>query len=338
MSDVFFDELEIAPPDLHLDINRGTHAQITGQALIRIEEILLERNPSGLLIYGDTNSTLAAALAAAKLHIPVAHVEAGPRLFDLKIPEEVNRIIADHTSALLFCPDVVSVQNLARENLVAGVHFTGDVMLDAFLRFSELAARKSSIIESLGLASTPYALLTAHRPNNTDSRAALARIVALLERSRVPIVWPLHPRTTAALKREDLWDAAHRDTRHRLIPAVGYLDILQLLNHCTILLTDSGGLQKEAYFCRRPTVLLFYVSPWPQILSTGWQTLCWKDDGIDVDLALAAIERYPTPHAHPEFFGSGQAASTVVDLLETNGWFGEPQSLAAAGVVEADAS
>lgn len=332
MSDVFFEELEIAPPDLHLDINRGTHAQITGQALIRIEEILLERNPSGLLIYGDTNSTLAAALAAAKLHIPVAHVEAGPRLFDLKIPEEVNRIIADHTSALLFCPDIVSVQNLARENLVAGVHFTGDVMLDAFLRFSELAARKSSIIDRLGLGSTPYALMTAHRPNNTDSAAALARFVELLERSRVPIVWPLHPRTTAALKREGLWDAAHRDNRHRLIPAVGYLDILQLLNHCKILLTDSGGLQKEAYFCRRPTVLLFFVSPWPQILDTGWQTLCWKDDGIDVDLALSALERYPTPHVHPDFFGSGRAASAVVDLLETHGWFGEPQRLAAAGL------
>jgi UDP-N-acetylglucosamine 2-epimerase len=330
MSGVFFEELGLPPPDLHLTIQGRRHGQMTAEMLARLEEVLLERRPPWVLVYGDTNSTLAAALAAVKLQIPLAHVEAGPRIYDIDTPEEINRIVADHAARLRFCPDLPSVQNLAKENLTQGVHFTGDVMYDAFLLYSKRAEERSTILDSLGLRDRQFALLTIHRPNNTDSADALGRLVELLRGSPLPIVFPTHPRTMAAFKRLGLWDEVNLLSNVRLIPAVGYLDILALTNTAEVVLTDSGGLQKEGFFAHKPVLVLFYVSPWPQIVESGWIELCWKDGGIDAGKAIDRITTF-RPSSYPgAIFGDGRAAARIADILEQQRWLGHATGARAA--------
>jgi UDP-N-acetylglucosamine 2-epimerase len=320
MSDVFFEDLGLPEPDLHLRIQGRRHGQMTAEMLGRLEDVMLELRPPWVLVYGDTNSTLAAALAAVKLQIPLAHVEAGPRIYDIDTPEEINRIVADHAARLRFCPDLPSVQNLARENLSQGVHFTGDVMYDAFLVGSRRAEKRSTILDRLRLRGGPFALLTIHRPNNTDSPDALGRLIELLQGSPLPIVFPTHPRTEAALKRIGLWQAVTALPNIHVIPAVGYLDMLALTNAAQIVLTDSGGLQKEAFFARKPVLVLFYVSPWPQLVESGWLELCWKDHGIDAARAVERITSFrPSRYSGP-IFGDGRAAARIVDVLEQQGW------------------
>jgi UDP-N-acetylglucosamine 2-epimerase len=320
MSGVFFEELGLPAPDLHLAVQGRRHGQMTAEMIARIEEILLERRPPWVLIYGDTNSTLAAALAAVKLKIPVAHIEAGPRIYDIDTPEEINRIVADHSARLRFCPDLPSVQNLARENLTRGVYFTGDVMYDAFLAYSRRAEEHSTILERLDLRGASFALLTVHRPNNTDSPQALGRLLELLRRCPIPVVFPIHPRTEASLKHHGLWEMMGGIGHLKLVPAVGYLDILALTNAAQVVLTDSGGLQKEAFFARKPVLVLFYVTPWPQIAESGWLELCWQHGGIDVARALDLITTFrPTTRPGP-IFGDGRAAAHIVDVLEQHGW------------------
>src|ERR1043166_560293 len=319
MSQVFFDELGLPPPDLNLDISTGGHGEMTGRMLIRLEQVLMERKPSCVITYGDTNSTLAAALAPVKLHIPFAHVESGPRIYDMTSPEEINRLVADHAATLRFCPDELSVRNLSKENITSGVYFSGDVMYDAFLRYGEIAAAKSPILDRLKLRAGEFALLTVHRPNNTDSPEALRRLLALFDRTPLKLVFPVHPRTENAFKRNGLWNDAQKKSCVILIPAVGYLDSLQLTRHASIVLTDSGGLQKEAFYAGKPCVTLF-TTPWPEIERAGWQVTAWGADGIDVSFALDQIGNYRPTDRRPELFGDGHAAKKVVDAMEQNGW------------------
>ncbi|GGD02702.1 UDP-N-acetylglucosamine 2-epimerase (non-hydrolyzing) [Pyruvatibacter mobilis] len=303
MSDVFFDELEIAPPAHHLGIGGGGHGRMTGRMLEGIEGILEAGRPDWVLIYGDTNSTIAGALAAAKLHIPVAHVEAGLRSFNKRMPEEINRILTDHVSTLLFCPTQTAVDNLASEGITAGVHHVGDVMYDATLDAREKARETSDIVARLQLEPGKYVLSTVHRAENTDSRDALGAVLDHLKAkaAEVPVVLPLHPRTAGAVKKHGLdFDGL------TVIDPVGYLDMAALLDGCAEVLTDSGGVQKEAYFHRKPCTTLRDETEWVETIEAGWNRL-WK--GAD----------FVSPRKDIADYGDGKSAERILDLIASAG-------------------
>lgn len=300
MSDVFFKELDIAPPDHHLDINSLGHGAMTGRMLEALETVMLAEKPDAVMVYGDTNSTIAGALAAAKLHIPVAHVEAGLRSFNRRMPEELNRIVADHLAALLLCPTQTAVDNLAKEGIAKGVHHVGDVMYDITLSAVARARGTSGILEREQLAPRGYAVATVHRAENTDDPARFERVIAWLERAAAerPVVMPIHPRTRKML-------AARGKPLHniRLIDPLGYLDMAWLVNQSAEVLTDSGGLQKEAYFHRVPCTTLRDETEWVETLEAGWNRL-W----IRPDFAL--------PRRDIADYGSGQASDVIVGHLK----------------------
>ncbi len=300
MSAVFFRELSIPEPAYNLDIHGGGHGAMTGRMLAAIEEVLAAEKPDLALVYGDTNSTLAGALAAAKLNIPVAHVEAGLRSFNRRMPEEINRIVADHASALLFCPTRASVENLAAEGIVKGVHHVGDVMFDATLFVRDAAMKDSAILERLGLVPGDYALATLHRAEATDDPARLAALISYLEREAGArsIVFPIHPRTRQAFARDGL--ASQRLT---LIEPLGYLDLHRLLASAAIVFTDSGGLQKEAYFHGVPCVTLRAETEWVETVANGWNRL-WTSPSF-------AEPRRPIAD-----YGEGDAAERIVAILD----------------------
>lgn len=272
MSDTFFEELDIPQPAHHLGVSGGGHGTMTGRMLEQIEAILLDERPDVLLVYGDTNSTLAGALAAAKLHIPVAHVEAGLRSYNRRMPEEINRVMTDHLSTCLLCPTDAAVANLAREGITDGVAQVGDVMYDATLFAMKRAQARSTILDALEVAPGSYALATVHRAENTDDPAGLRAVIDYLEEAGADgeVILPLHPRTRAALKREGI-----APSRIRLIDPVGYLDMHRLLAGARLVLTDSGGLQKEAYFHRVPCVTLRTETEWVETIDAGWNRL-WQ--------------------------------------------------------------
>ncbi len=300
MSQVFFDELRIAEPRINLGIHGGNHGEMTGAMLAALEEAILAVKPDIALVLGDTNSTLAGALAAAKLHVPVAHIEAGLRSFNRRMPEEINRVLTDHISSLLFCPTETAVNNLRNEGIVEGVHDIGDVMYDATL-FATAGAQGSTILDRLGIVARPYAVATLHRAENTDNRDVLTEIVAYLrERARdQAIVFPIHPRTQKLLKD---WGIA-LDGIIGCDP-VGYFDMHRLLQSAVTVFTDSGGLQKEAYFHRVPCVTLRSETEWVETVNAGWNRL-WKGpdyaprreivaygDGHAANRAIAVIANY----------------------------------------------
>ena len=286
MSDVFFDELEIPRPGIHLEIGSGPHGMQTGRMLEAVEGALQESEPDMVVIYGDTNSTVAGALAAAKMHIPVAHIEAGLRSFNRKMPEEINRIVADHVSDLLLAPTETAMKNLRDENLAERSHNTGDVMLDAVRFNARLAEAGSDVLERLNLQPGEYAVATLHRPANTDA-GNLARVLdvfAEIATDRIPVVFPAHPRTVAMLRKHDVeWK---KPERLLMIEPVGYLDMLQLLGHARIALTDSGGLQKEALFLETPCVTLRDETEWPETIAAGGNILT----GSSGSKVLEAVE------------------------------------------------
>ncbi len=216
------------------------------------------------------------------------------------------------------------MENLARENIRDGVYMTGDVMFDAFRRYAPVARERSTILSSLGVENGAFALLTVHRPSNTDDPESLQRLMALLERAPLPVALPLHPRTEAALKRHGLWDRARAIRGARITPAVGYLDALALVEAAAVVITDSGGLQKEAFFAGKPVVVLSDTTPWPAIRDDGWQFCAWRDGAIDVDRTVHAIGHYRPTSARGDWFGDGNAAARMVDLLESHGWLGRP--------------
>jgi len=308
LSAVFFEELHIPEPDYNLGIGSGPHGWQTGQMLIRIEEVLLEERPDWVLVYGDTNSTLAGALAAVKLHIPVAHVEAGLRSFNRSMPEEHNRVLTDHAADLLFCPTQTAVDHLAHEGIVQGVHLVGDVMYDAVLYNIVLAEERSDVLTRLGVEPGCDALVTAHRPRNTDDPARLRAIIAALEEIScdLPVVFPVHPRTRHALA--NLPPATHN---LRLIEPVGYLDMLMLEKHDRLILTDSGGVQKEAYLFAVPCVTLREETEWVETVQAGWNVLV----GADREAIVRAAREFRPIGDPPPLFGDGHAGERIVELL-----------------------
>jgi UDP-N-acetylglucosamine 2-epimerase len=308
MSQAFFDELGLPEPDYRLGVGSGSHGQQTGRMLERVEEVLLRERPGWALVYGDTNSTLAGALAAAKLGIRLAHVEAGLRSGDRRLPEEINRVLADHCSDLLFCPTPTAVTNLNREGIRAGVHLVGDVMYDSLLQHLPLAEEKSDALERLGVSSGVYYLATIHRAANTDDPARLADILEGLRRLHGPVVFPVHPRTRKAAEAASL---AMADGLLAVDP-VGYGDMLVLEKNARCVLTDSGGVQKEAYLLAVPCVTLREETEWPETLEGGWNILA----GTDPERIVSAATR-PAPEGRPALcFGDGRAAERIVRVLE----------------------
>jgi len=312
MSRIFFEELGIVEPDVNLGVGSGSHGWQTAQMLIGIENVLLKEKPGCVMVYGDTNSTLAGALAACKLHLPLAHVEAGLRSFNRQMPEEHNRVLTDHCSDLLFCPTQTAVDNLVKEGIIHGVHLVGDVMLDAALMFLENARHRSKILQELGLEVKSYFLVTIHRPSNTDVDENLRGILSALFELRDPVIFPVHPRTRSKLF--ELYGNSGLKGNHlnvRMIDPIGYLDMLLLEQNAKMILTDSGGIQKEAYFFGVPCVTLRTETEWVETVEAGWNCLV----GADKKRIIQALETFK-PHGKPEkFFGDGRASERIADVI-----------------------
>lgn len=306
LSQVFFDELGLAPPDYRLEAGSGTHAEQTARMLPGIERAVLEEGPEWVLVYGDTNSTLAGALAAAKLGTPVAHVEAGLRSFDREMPEELNRIVVDRLSALLFCPTETAVRNLEAEAITEGVHVVGDVMLDASLELAPIARERTHVLSDHGVEPGGYVLLTLHREANVRP-ASLARIVTAVNALDEPVVFPAHPRTWSALLEHGL----ELGPRVRTLAPAGYLDFAALASQARVVLTDSGGVQKEAYWHGVPCVTLRRSTEWVETVETGWNRLT----GDDPDAIVAAAREAKRPRDHPPLYGDGKASNRIAELL-----------------------
>jgi UDP-N-acetylglucosamine 2-epimerase (non-hydrolysing) len=309
MSDVFFDELGIPRPDYNLGIGSGTHGEQTGRMLIEIEKILVKEQPDLVMVYGDTNSTLAGALAASKLHIRVAHVEAGLRSFDRTMPEEINRVLTDHISDLLFCPTRTAVTNLANEGITDHVYNVGDVMVDALEKNRKIAEERSTIITDLDLTPDEFMVATVHRPSNTDNKENLSSIVKAFCSTGETIVFPVHPRTEKYLREYGLFDTLCEHVR--AIPPVGYLDMLKLMAYSGKILTDSGGIQKEAYMLGVPCVTLRENTEWVETVEDGWNVLVGADYGKIVD----AIMGFEGAGRQSGVFGRGDASERILEIL-----------------------
>jgi len=310
MSDVFFSELNIPKPDYNLAIGSASHGEQTGQMLIEIEKVILKEKPDMVLVYGDTNSTIAGALAASKLHIPVAHVEAGLRSFDRTMPEEINRVLTDHVCDLLFCPTETAVKNLKAEGITTGVHNVGDVMMDAVLYNSKIAEEKSTILADLNLNAGQYLLATVHRASNTDSRQNLTSIINAFVDCGEKIVFPVHPRTAKYMKQYGLWEKASANLV--LTEPVGYLDMLKLTGSSKKVLTDSGGLQKEACMLGVPCITLRENTEWVETVEAGWNVLV----GAEYGEILEQIREFEGAAVKTDAFGCGDACEKIYNLIE----------------------
>ena len=306
MSDIFFNELEIPTPKYNLGVGGGTHGQNTGRMIEKIEQVLMEEKPDWLLVYGDTDSTLAGALAASKLHIPVAHVEAGLRSFNRKMPEEINRIVTDHVSNLLFTPTQLATDNLAREGVAhSKIHLIGDVMYDAALYFGKKADRESIILKTISVKSKDYILATIHRAENTDDPIRLAEVLTSLAQSPLRVVWPMHPRARQRIQEFGL----SLPQNIIVIEPVGYLDMVMLERHSKLIATDSGGVQKEAFFHRVPCLTLRTETEWVELVDKGVNRLVICPSEGDYDFT-------PDENIFDEkIYGDGSAAKKIVDLF-----------------------
>lgn len=311
MSQVFFDELGLPQANINLDVRSGGHGQQTGQMLIEIEKVLEAQKPDWVVVFGDTNSTLAGALAAIKLHIPIAHIEAGLRSFNRQMPEEHNRVLTDHCADLLFCPTQTAVKNLHLEGLKAGVHLVGDPMYDAVLLFSQVAAQKSTILQNLGLKKGGYLLATIHRAYNTDDPQALSTLLAALQSLEETVILPIHPRTRKKIADFGLLDAK-KASNLRLVEPLSYLDMLVIEQNARMILTDSGGVQKEAYFFAVPCLTLRPETEWVETLEDGWNTIV----GLDAEKIRQCAQNTTTPSNPPQpVFGDGQSARKIIRIL-----------------------
>jgi UDP-N-acetylglucosamine 2-epimerase len=310
LSTVFVEELGVPRPERELGIHGGTNTDQTARMLAALGPLLRDERADVVLVYGDTNSTLAGGLAAAQAHVPVAHVEAGMRSFDRAMPEELNRVLTDHLADMLLCPSETAVENLERENAAGRVELVGDVMVDVALLFQPRALANTAPLESAGVAPGEYVLVTAHRAGNVDEPARLRALVDLLLTLPLPAVLPLHPRTRARLEAagwlHELEDAPHI----RLQPPLGYLEFTALLGHARAVLTDSGGVQKEAYLAGVPCVTMRDTTEWVETVQVGWNVLV----DLDAARAIAALERTPPPQ-RPPLYGDGRAGARVVAAL-----------------------
>jgi UDP-N-acetylglucosamine 2-epimerase (non-hydrolysing)/UDP-GlcNAc3NAcA epimerase len=312
LSRVFFEELRIPAPDRQLGVGSGTASSQTARMLTALEPVLADWAPDLALVYGDTNSTLAGALAAAQWRLPLAHVEAGMRSGDWSMPEELNRVLTDHASDLLLCSTATAVANLERESVHGRVELVGDVMADVSLAFAAVAEERSRALEEHGVEPGEYLLVTAHRAGNVDDPERLALLVELLEALPLTTVFPLHPRTRARLEAAGMMERLAAAHRLRLTPPLGYLDFLTLARHARAILTDSGGVQKEAYLLGTPCITLRPSTEWVETVELGWNVLVDLDRGA----ALAALEREARPGERPELYGGGHAGERICDVLD----------------------
>jgi UDP-GlcNAc3NAcA epimerase len=317
MSDIFFNELGIPAPKYHLGVGSGGHGEQTGKMLDGIEKVLLDEKPDCVLVYGDTNSTLAGALAAAKLHIPVAHVEAGLRSFNKKMPEEINRIVADHCSAMLFATTDTAVHNLRTEGFPESVIFqVGDPMYDAALYYAEQADKTTDILARLSLDKRGYVLSTVHRPENTDDPTRIRSVFnGLAEIAKeLPVILPLHPRTRHALEREGLM--AKVESELTILPPIGYVEMVALEKNAKLIATDSGGVQKEAFFYQTPSIILRDQTEWVELLALGWSLLITPTsqervvEGVRLGFQLAGETAQP--------YGDGAASDHIVSIMRSH--------------------
>ncbi len=313
MSNIFFKELNIPEPDYNLGIGSGSHAEQTGKMLLEIERILFNEKPDLVLVYGDTNSTLAGALAASKLHIKVVHVEAGLRSFDRTMPEEINRVLTDHISDLLFCPTETAVLNLKNEGIITGVYNVGDVMLDALEYNIKIAEEKTTVLDDLGLSPKEYLVATVHRASNTNSFKNLSSIINAFCNVDIPIVFPVHPRTEKYLKQYGLWDKLCENVK--VIPPLGYLEMLKLMAYSRKILTDSGGVQKEAYMLGVPCITMRENTEWVETVEDGWNVLV----GADYEKIRDAILNFEGANERGSIFGTGNACIDICEII--NGYF-----------------
>lgn len=311
MSDIFFEELRLPEPQYNLGISGGAHGEMTGRMMAAIETVLIEERPDLLLVYGDTNSTLAGALAAAKLWIPVAHVEAGLRSFNMRMPEEVNRVVTDRLSALLLCPTETAVQNLNAEGRTDGVHNVGDVMYDAVLKFASFAESGATAIDELGLGGRDFVLATCHRAENVDDRSRLENILGALAdlAHETPVVLPLHPRTRGRISEFGFERLA---SHIRIIEPVSYLNMIQLEQAAKLILTDSGGMQKEAFFFKVPCITMRDETEWTETVALGWNILTGASKPAIMEAFDAHKER---AKSDAEPYGNGHAAVAIVAML-----------------------
>lgn len=308
MSQVFFDDLGIPKPDIHLGIGGGSHAEQTGRMLIEIEKVLAREKPDWCVVFGDTNSTLAGALAAAKLRIPVAHVEAGLRSFNRDMPEEINRILCDHVSEALFCPTKNAAELLKREGITQGVYVVGDVMADVFKRSLARAEENSAILTDLQLQPKAYVLVTVHRASNTDNLKNLRVLLDTLAKLDQLVVFPMHPRTRAVVETKRL----NIPSNVRVIDPVGYFDILKLETNASAILTDSGGMQKEAYWAGVRCITLREETEWVETVEAGWNRIV----GINPDLILDAVFNWFPDGERPDLYGDGNASDKIAEILK----------------------
>jgi len=308
LSAVFFEELGLPEPDYNLGVGSGSHGRQTARMLMGIEKVLLQEKPDLVLVYGDTNSTLAGALAAAKQHIPVAHVEAGLRSFDRRMPEEINRVIADHLCTLLFCPTATAVRNLKAEGIRKGVHKVGDVMVDALQEGLPMAKRRSDFLDRLGLAPKSYLLATLHRAANTDDPRPLSSILAAFNALEETVVFPLHPRTRKSIKALG-WKAG---PNVRFLKPLSYLDNLILEKCARLILTDSGGMQKEAYLLGVPCLTLRQETEWVETVEAGWNLLV----GTDPESIVRGVREFRPRGRRRPFLGRGGASDEILSILE----------------------
>lgn len=318
LSDIFFEEMSIPFPDYNLEVGSGSHAYQTAQIMIKLEKLLIAEEPDLVLLYGDTNSTLAGALTASKLQIPIAHVEAGPRMYDKSVPEEVNRIVTDHLSEILFAPTQKSLENLQNEGLNEGIYLTGDIMFDNYRYFSNLANRKSNILKKLNLAGEKYILATVHRARNTDSNENLKAICDSFKiiAENLTLVLPLHPRTETYLKKYDLYDDLDVEPNIKMVRPLSYFDMLILTKNAHRIVTDSGGLQKEAYFAKVPCITLDSSTGWSETVEDGWNILA--DDGRIFDGKHIAdlVAGFQPVNKQNNSFGDGNSRKKMLEVLD----------------------
>lgn len=315
MSETFFDELDMNPPAYNLGAGSGSHAEQTAEIMRRLEPVLLKEKPRLIIVYGDTNSTLAGALTASKLHIPIAHIESGLRSFNRMMPEEINRIVTDHISNLLFCPTKRAVLNLNNEGITENVFCCGDVMFDSALEFSTRSEEKSTSHHRLTIEKKGYVLATVHRAENTDDRQRLSNILHALVKVAcdLPVILPLHPRTLKMIRHFALEDCLEGIS---VIEPLGYLDMLYYEKNASLIITDSGGIQKEAYFCRVPCVTLRDETEWVETLDAHWNVLADVDSIERIHEQIQAALSFPGTRLNIDEYGDGRASQKIVQEVE----------------------
>jgi len=308
MSKIFFDEMGIPIPDYNLNVGSGNHGRQTGEMMIRLEEVVLREKPDYIVVFGDTNSTIAGALVGAKLHIPIGHIEAGLRSFNRMMPEEINRIGTDVLSSQLFCPTDNAVKLLKKEGIFKEVYQCGDIMYDAMLHFLEISEQKSTILNNLKLKSGSYHLFTMHRPENTDHSDRIESIFKGLEESDKTIIYPVHPRMRQILEEPEVKESIDKVSNLKMIDPVGYLDMIQLEKNADKIITDSGGMQKEAYFFKRPCITIRDESEWIETVEAGYNTIVGANENKIAD----EIKNFNPTIIDNGLYGDGKSAFSIV--------------------------